>query len=240
MEELIAPTCKHADELIAFLYGELNKVESRAFEHHLRACDSCNQEFAAFSNIRSSVVAWRDESLGGISTRATVPYTTPATTRTTPSALAALREFFNLSPVWLKGAVAFATLVFCLLAGLSLARLRDSGTAPVADNSSATTNTKGTTYSDQQLNALVDQRVQDELRRINSSTSGSSAPQTAASHSVNSPTRRMAGRNDVVAASSPARRPLSKVEREQLAADLRLVAVNSDIELELLDDRINQ
>lgn len=240
MEELIAPTCKHADELIAFLYGELNKVESRAFAQHLQACDLCNQEFAAFSNIRSSVVAWRNESLGRISSRANLPYATPAATRTRPSALAALREFFSLSPVWLKGGVAFATLVFCLLAGLSLARLRDSGPVSVADNSPAATSTKGTTYSDQQLNALVNQRVQDELRRINSSTNGSSAPQTAASHSVNSPTRRMAVRNDAVAASLPARRPLSKVEREQLAADLRLVAVNSDVELELLDDRINQ
>jgi len=240
MEELIAPTCKHADELIAFLYGELSKVESRAFEHHLQACDSCNQEFAAFSDIRSSVVAWRDEALGGISSRANAPYATTAAARTAPSALAALRGFFNLSPVWLKGAVAFATLVFCLLAGLSLARLRDSGPAPVADNSPAATNTKGTTYSDQQLNALVDQRVQDELRRINSSTNGSPTPQTVAGQPLKSPVRRTAVRNDLVAASSPARRPLSKVEREQLAADLRLVAVNSDIEIELLDDRINQ
>jgi len=37
-----------------------------------------------------------------------------------------------------------------------------------------------------------------------------------------------------------ARRPLSKTEREQLAADLRLISVKSESDLDLLDDRINQ
>jgi len=47
------------------------------------------------------------------------------------------------------------------------------------------------------------------------------------------------GRNEV--ASVPkARRPLSKSEREELAADLRLISGKSDSEIDLLGDRINQ
>ena len=48
-------------------------------------------------------------------------------------------------------------------------------------------------------------------------------------------------RKRVANASRPdARRPLTRVEREQLAADLRLIPRTNDIELELLDDAINQ
>jgi hypothetical protein len=46
-----------------------------------------------------------------------------------------------------------------------------------------------------------------------------------------------------VASNNPiqkARRPLSKTEREQLAADLRLVTAANESELDLLDDGINQ
>jgi len=239
MEELIAPTCNEGNELIAFLYGELNEAESQAFQHHMDGCNSCSEELAAFSNIRSSVVAWRDESLGTIVTPATLPYAVVSDLkRDKPSALAALREFFNLSPVWLKGAVAFATLLFCLLAGLAVARLRNNPAAPVASNSP---NSAGQAYSEMHLNALVERRVQDELQRIRNSTDQSPPRQAVLDHSSNSAViQRASGRRGEVAMNSPARRPLSKVEREQLAADLRLVAAISDSDLDLLDDRINQ
>lgn len=239
MEELIAPTCKQANELIAFLYGELSDVESRAFQHHMHGCSSCSEELAAFSNIRSSVVHWRDESLGKIAAPATVPYAAVRdASRERPSALVALREFFNLSPIWLKGAVAFATLLFCLFAGLAVVRLRNNPIAPVAENAP---NSDGNAYSEQQLNALVERRVQDELQRIRNSTDQLPPQHAVADHSSNSAViQRPSNRRGEVAMNSPARRPLSKIEREQLAADLRLVAANNDSELDLLDDRINQ
>ena len=239
MEELIAPTCKQANELIAFLYGELSDTDSRAFQRHMHECSSCSEELAAFSDIRSSVVHWRDESLGKIAAPATVPYATVRDVRRErPSALAAFREFFNLSPIWLKGAVAFATLLFCLFAGLAVARLRNNPIAPVASNSP---NSDGKAYSEQQLNALVERRVQDELQRIRNSTDQLPPQNTVADSSSNRAViKRASSRRSEVAMSSPARRPLSKVEREQLAADLRLVAAISDTELDLLDDRINR
>src|SRR4029078_13446064 len=73
---------------------------------------------ASFGVVRESIVTWRDEALA-------VFVSTPVTTTTRKSALAALRQFFDLSPLWLKGATAFALLVFCLLVGIVIFRNRE-------------------------------------------------------------------------------------------------------------------
>lgn len=232
-EEFKDPGCDQTNELIAFLYGELNDVEAHSFQRHMNGCNSCRSELAAFGNIRSSVAVWRDESLGKVSSPALPVVIDHHSSR--PSALAALREFFNLSPAWLKGALAFATLLFCLLAGLGVARLQDNPTVPVAINAPTS---DSLSYTEQQVKTLVDQRVKDELERLKGSANQSPASDNQSANG--SGHRRNAARNVQVAANSTARRPLSKVEREQLAADLRLVAINSDSELDLLDDRINQ
>jgi hypothetical protein len=151
--------------------------------------------------------------------------------------LAAVREFFNLSPLWMKGAVVFASLLFCLFAGLAVARLRDKPPTIVASRPD------GNVYSEQQLNALVERRVQDELRKTKNAPQ---PPPPTMDLVKNAPTRNLSPGNlnrGSVAGNTPnqkARRPLSRSEREQLAADLRLVSGKIDGELDLLDDRINQ
>jgi len=240
-QEVNAPACGQADDLIAFLYGELSDDQAQTFQRHMDGCISCSGEHATFSGIRRSVVAWRDESLGGISSRTAAPYAAAVGDRQDkPSALAALREFFNLSPLWMKGAVAFATLLFCIFAGLAVTRLRATPPAAMVNNTDRPDKVDRKEYSDQQLNALVEQRVQDELQRIKNSARPGTLPFAVGNESTRMPNRRVATGGNQVATNSPARRPLSKAEREQLAADLRLVAINNDGELELLDDKINQ
>jgi hypothetical protein len=228
--------CGRENDLIGFLYGELNEVEAIAFQRHLRECPACNAELADFGEVRESVVAWRNESLGSVAFPAQV--TTPTETpRATPSAAAALREFFNLSPLWMKGAVAFAAVLFCVFAGLALARLREELPRAVAITPGASTN------SQQELKALVEQRVQEELKRMKDSEATALAPLTANDASLRNPIKRIANRSTQVAlsaSSQKARRPLSRTEREQLASDLRLVSAKNDGDLDLLDDRINQ
>lgn len=63
-EEVLAPGCERENDLIAFLYGELDPAERTAFRDHMQDCRSCSLEFAEFTNIRESVVAWRNEALG--------------------------------------------------------------------------------------------------------------------------------------------------------------------------------
>jgi anti-sigma factor RsiW len=234
MREVNAPNCGRENDLIAFLYGELNDAETETFQRHLHECHLCRAELAAFRNVRESVVAWRNESLGGvIAPTLNADSVEAGGYRKQPSALVALREFFRLSPLWMKGAAVFGSLLFCLFAVLAVGHLRDTQPAPLA------TIPAGRTYSEQELTAIVERRVQDELQRIeNSSQPSTTSPLTVKNTPQLSPVRRVASRE--FAADQKARRPLSKTERAQLAADLRLISAQNDNELDLLDDQINQ
>ena len=117
-----SPNCERASDLIAFLYNEVNDQEKRDFESHLKECRACHKEVASFGLVRESITTWRDEVLSGF-------VSAPLTTKTEKkSALAAFRQFFDLSPLWLKGATAFAVLVFCLLAVLATVKLQTTNT----------------------------------------------------------------------------------------------------------------
>src|SRR6185436_14512991 len=106
--------CGRKEDLISFLYDEMNDGERAKFVKHTESCAECRAEVSSFSAIRNDVISWRDATLG-----ATTPLVIqPAIDRVASSqrsAMAALREFFNLSPLWMKGAVAFASLLFCVL-----------------------------------------------------------------------------------------------------------------------------
>jgi hypothetical protein len=153
------------------------------------------------------------------------------------SAMAALREFFNLSPLWMKGAVACAAILFCVFAGLLLARPQEKPRSALVTAPIVTPN------STQEFDAAVERRVQEELQRIKNSNDTLANSAVAENGSARkNPVKRTAHQNIEVASagsSQRARRPLSKTEREQLAADLRLVSAN-DGDLDLLGDRINQ
>ena len=223
MDSEFSRECGRTDELMGFLYGELNEVEAQAFQGHLRQCATCSSELSSFGDIRKSVVAWRDESFSSLySPGVNLP-------ATKPSAVAALREFFNLSPAWMKVAVGFASLLFCVFAVLAGLGLRQSSgpafvkveTLPTAD----------------QINAIVKQRVEEELARLKAQ----SEPAVVANGPA--PIKETVDRRPnraVVRYQNNPRRPLTRGEREQLAADLRLTSSPDDSELNLLSDTINQ
>ena len=217
--------CGREEDLVTFLYGELDEVEAHSFRSHMKDCASCSSEVIAFRDVRQSVIDWRNESLSPKSHLALGNYL-PAQRR---SAMAAIREFFNLSPVWMKAVVGFASVLFCIFAVLAVSGLRRTPSPIVA----ASTENKP---SAAEINAMVEQRVKDELNRLNAerelaaANTGHEITATATSHR-----KRVANRS-----LQDARRPLTRVEREQLAADLRLIPRTNDIELELLDDVINQ
>src|SRR5438046_2682868 len=110
--------CEHAEELVSFLYGELEEKAQRTFQQHVRGCASCERELASFGRVRNSISEWRDLTLGAMEPNNGV------VVRARPSALAALRNFFYLSPLWLKGAAAFASVLFCVCAVLAIAYLK--------------------------------------------------------------------------------------------------------------------
>jgi anti-sigma factor RsiW len=104
------PVCHRAEDLVTYLYGEANAAEARDFATHLERCDACRAEFSLFNQVHESIVTWRNEALG----TATIPAVSPVT-QTVPlstpfaqherklSAWASLREFFSVSPLWLRG-----------------------------------------------------------------------------------------------------------------------------------------
>jgi|ERR1041384_272615 anti-sigma factor RsiW len=208
-----SPACERASDLIAFIYNEADEQEAQDFELHLRECSSCREEAASFGLVRESIVTWRDEALAGF-------VSTPVTTTPRKSALAALRQFFDLSPLWLKGATAFALLVFCLLAGIVIFRNPERQVEITNKNPNAI-------YTEQD----VDQKVKEALAKASTTTpveTPAEKPQ---------PIKYTKPKNPQFAKS---RRPLSRAEREQLAADLRLLTTSEDEALHLLGDRINQ
>jgi GAF domain-containing protein len=229
--------CERVDDLIGFLYGELSEIEARGFERHLHECAACEAEFTAFGQIRESMVEWRNESLG--LTPATVVASDPslaaaATQSGMPakSALAALREFFALSPLWMRGATAFAAVVFCVCAVLAVAYLKGRPFTPDVANANS-----GKVYTPQELNeqvAVAVERIRQEMRDKQRQAADqvvvdSPAPKKSADRSNGST------RPGYVVAGN-ARRPFTRQERQELAADLRLVTLRDEDDLDLVTE----
>jgi anti-sigma factor RsiW len=208
-----SPNCERAADLIAFIYNEADEQEAQDFQLHLRECNSCREEAASFGVVRESIITWRDEALAGF-------VSTPVTTTRRKSALAALHQFFDLSPLWLKGATALALLVFCLLVGIVIFRNRERQVEVTKQNPNAI-------YTEQDVNRIVKEALAKATPTLPVETPAEK-PQTI---------KYQKPKNAQFAKS---RRPLSRAEREQLAADLRLLSTSDDEALHLLGDRINQ
>jgi hypothetical protein len=170
--------------------------------------------------VRQSITAWRDEALAGF-------VSTPVAAQPkTKSALAALRQFFDLSPLWLKGATAFAAVTFCVLAGLVLFRGNKDQVSPA----------NVTVYTEQDVNRIVKEALAQQAR-----TQPSLETPSPESVAVKSPKPKpKSSRPSSSTQFARGQRPLSKAEREQLAAELRLLSSGDDATLHLLGDRINQ
>ena len=213
-----SPECERAADLIAFVYNEASDAERRDFESHLNECHSCREEVASFGVVRESITTWRDEVLSGF---VAMPLPSQAPKR---SALAAFGQFFDLSPLWLKGATAVAVLAFFLLGAIAIFRTQ--------------TNTPQITKNPDQLYTAqdVDRMLKEALAKQQEQT----LQQTPNDQLVQAPEppKKRAVKSTTQMAKS--RRPLSRAEREQLAADLRLLSGLEDSDLHLLGDRINQ
>lgn len=231
-----APTCERGIDLIAFLYGEIDEPAARDFESHLKKCADCKSELGAFKEVRSSVVAWRQESLGG-ATAATSAVGSMAVGNVSglgrPSAIAAIRGFFELSPLWMKGSIAFASTLFCIVSALALAHLFENPQPVVAGDEKR--------YTEKELQARVTDAVRSELQKRETEARPPLAAVASNSHQGERETRGTNRPRERVAPSPNVRRgPLTKAEREQLAADLRLLIPQDDTDADLLGDDNNR
>ena len=208
------PDCERASDLVAFLYNEADERERRDFQLHLNECSTCREEVASFGVVRESITAWRDEALAGF-----VPQ--PVTTNR-KSALAALRQFFDLSPLWLKGATAFAVVAFCVLAAIAFMKFQ-------GNNVQVSSAPAGIVYTQDDVNRIVKEALAQQENTV------AASQQTVTVNELPKPKK---SQQSAASHYAKSRRPLSRAEREQLAADLRLLS--NDDDLQLIGDRINQ
>jgi hypothetical protein len=220
------PVCHRAEDLVTYLYNEATETESRDFANHAAACDACRTELVAFRQVHESISLWRNEALGATFSTAVTPL--PVTRNAGPaptelrrlSALRALREFFTVSPLWLRGATAFAALLLSVLAVLAVSRWWDKP-APLANNQPT-----ADVYSKEQFDAAVAKEVKLQLEVLNSKpTSSEGSNSTARKPAEQNPVTQLA-ENRTKKKARP--RGLTRQEREQLAADLRLISRDDD------------
>jgi anti-sigma factor RsiW len=181
--------CERAEQLVAYLYGESSPVEDADFRRHLAACAVCGEELAAFEGVRDGLSEWREEVMRSIPALNVAERLAPVAaasvvdthaSRATPvrarkrSASAALREFFSLSPMWLRFGTATAVLAFCALAVLTIARAEvrwdSNGFAfntgvkeRVVEKQVQTQTPASKGFTQEQVDALVRQSVEREV-----------------------------------------------------------------------------
>jgi anti-sigma factor RsiW len=214
------PVCHRAEDLVTYLYGEASAADSQDFAAHLRRCDACRSEFGVFQQVHDSILGWRNEALGSAFKPAAVAAATQLDSNRFVhherklSALAALREFFSVSPLWLRAATAFAALLLCVLGVLTISRSLNQG------------------YSQQQFDAALKQQVDQQIAQLRGQPS---APKNNEALIPVKQNGAEAPDKDRVQTAFNRRQPrsirprgLSRQEREQLAKDLQLIPRDED------------
>src|ERR1041385_3512154 len=172
------PACHRAEDLVTYFYGEAAEADALDFSKHLQQCDACRSEFGVFNQVHDSILTWRNEALGAafdpraVAIDSAVESSQFVRHERKLSALAALREFFTVSPLWLRGATAFAALLLFVLGVVMVMRLSQKP-AEVAK----TGNTEEM-YTRQQVQAEINKAIektkadlaQQSATRLNSST----------------------------------------------------------------------
>ena len=229
------PMCHRAEDLVTYLYGEATAEEARDFAGHMQQCDACRAEFNVFNQVHESIVTWRSEALGTMAspspTRKDIPVVGAeiAQDKRRLPALAALRQFFSVSPFWLRGATAFAGLLLCALLIFAVSRMLRQPTTTGGDQAK---------YTAQQLREEVERQVALRMAQSNQ-TEGQTSPPEKVQPQVPQPQRTQVAADRVRLRTQPRTR-LTREERVQLAADLGLIQGREDEMPFVLPDEPNQ
>ena len=229
------PICHRAEDLVAYLYNEASETDAQDFADHAEQCDACRSELAVFRQVHESILLWRNEALGTFSPISEAAALARATSSVKLvqhgrklSALQALREFFSVSPLWLRSATAFAALLLCVLALVVISR-SSRLPAPVVKNSA-----EEKVYTATEFQAAVEKIVNEKLSQ--SEASSQRSQNIAADQGrFKSSNQQRASRRELASNSVPSRsrrvRGLTRAEREQLAADLLLIPGRDEADL---------
>lgn len=226
------PVCHRAEDLVTYLYGEASTPEADDFASHVEQCDACRAEFAMFRQVHESIVQWRDEALG---TAPVSEVPSPLISGTLAadqfvrhqrklSALAAMREFFSVSPLWLRGVTALASVLLCVLAVLAVSRLWQKQ-APVATGQG-----EQRVYTAAEFREAVAKEVAKQKGEEKNISGSYQPPRKSPVTSLRKPT---SVRNELASRLSNRShmKGMTRQEWEQLAADLGLIPGKENEEL---------
>lgn len=240
--------CHRAEDLVTYLYGEADEARALDFLKHTEACASCRDELAALGAVREAVVGWRKHLLTSFespaleASAAHVPHASETFAASKRSALVVLREFFTLSPLWMRAATGFAIVVICVLVAFGITRLVEKPKVVVIEKPAQIQSGS----SEEEINARVEKRVQEELaaRNNNRPNQDTTSPVTAESRPsvVKRPTTRpanvLAGNKRTQPVAQPSQREL-----QLIAGDLQLTTKKEEEDLpglyNLLGDESN-
>ena len=210
------PVCHRAEDLVTYLYGEATAEEARDFSAHMQQCAACRAEFTVFHQVHDSIVTWRNEAIGSVAqvtqstsaARAVVATDRFVQHERKLSALAALREFFSVSPLWLRGATAFAALLLCALIVFAVSRSWQQPVMTARDDDKK--------YTEEQFQQAVRKQVEQIAKSNVVTPKAVVTTNDDVQPRVQVITRRTRPR-------TPPANKLTREEREQLAADLGLI-----------------
>jgi hypothetical protein len=166
--------CEDREQLIAYLYDEVDANERRSVEAHLTGCDECRDELRGLRGVRQDLLAWD------------VP---PHESVWTPFVTARPQPVWRQVPTWALAAA--ATLVFATGVAGGVAGRLWVGRADAAPQAAALQMPASTTQSPAAPVAIsvspesiraLEARVND-LERVSSRPNGTASPVSLASHS---------------------------------------------------------
>lgn len=243
------PACARAEDLVSYLYGEADRDAAHSFEAHMQACASCHAELAGFRQVRSSVGDWRAEALGS---QAPVVAANGSTVAAAParlaaerkrSALAAIREFFSLSPVWMRAATATLAIVFCALVALTVARYveqpktlvvvdKATRSQPSAEKSPELANVQQKTETATAKPSPEGVAPEQQIVKVSDENKDRARPKVWREYKQSAAANRELAKTPKL--------KLSPQESREIARDLRLVASKDEDDLPRLSDLIDE
>ena len=223
-------TCDDKEQLVAYLYDEVDGITRRRIEEHLRLCDACSAEIDGLGGVRRELATWTppEAALGFRITAAEEPAAVETVAR--PSRWPHI-------PAWAQAAAA----VLVVAAGLSIANLQIRygadglvvttgwmGTPSADPGASATAAAKTETPDWRPALAALEQSLRQEIHDVHPATASTPAPASARGGDVS-----LQRVTDLIEQSE-------RRQKQELA--LRLVQFGRDLEVQRRTDlvRINQ
>lgn len=122
-------SCTFAAQLVDYLYSEFAEAEKTVFESHLQNCRACADEAANFSQLRSSIIEWRENDFEPLQTPVFVLPAVRQKVVEKHSLIETIRSIFILSPMQTAFAALFVLLTFAGIFWISSSYLRNEDLA---------------------------------------------------------------------------------------------------------------